>query len=198
LLAERIGSLTGNNNFVIGLARGGIVIADQIAKKLKLPLDILVIRKIPSPVDPELGVGALAPDGVSYIDWKLAARVGADEKYINRIIDNLSPEIKKSLQFYRKSYHPVKPSGKTVILADDGAATGGTIRAAIRWLKAKSAARIIPAIPVAPYGLAEDLKDDNVSPVFLQEPQDLTSVGSYYRRFDQVDEKRVLELIGKR
>ena len=197
ILAEKLGSIDNPNCVVVGLARGGVVVGAAIAGELKIPLDVLVIKKISSPQSQELGIGALAPDGVYFVDWKLAAMLGADEAYVNSKIKQLSEEMRQTVKYYRKFVKPVKLNGKTVILTDDGVATGATIKAAVRWLKTKSVSRIIPAIPVAPAGFAASIRSCVTGVIILQEQQNLIAVGDYYRQFGQVSEGHVIELLGK-
>lgn len=195
LLSDRLTSYDGTESLVLGLARGGIIVASEIARKLHLPLDILVVKKIPSPVQPELAIGALAPDGVFYVDWRLAHRVGADEEYVHAQILTLAEHIKQKTRLYRKGRRPLETKGKTVLVIDDGAATGATLLGAIRWLKKKNAATIVAAVPVAPSEVERMLRPHVDKLVITHLPVEFSAVGQFYKEFPQVEDEEVVELL---
>lgn len=179
LLVGKLSSFRGTDAIVLGLPRGGVVVAAEVARALRLPLDVLVVKKIGSPHNPELAIGAVAPDGV-YIGEK-------DEKR--------SRQVKHLMRFYRQGRHPLSVKGKTVIVVDDGAATGATIRAAIAWLRKKKAQRIVVALPVAPYELIEKLETESDATIVLETPEDFSAVGQFYDNFEQVTDEDVVELL---
>lgn len=195
LLSQKLSFLRGSQSLILGLVRGGVVIASEIGHKLNLPFDVLIVKKIPSPVDPELAVGALAPDEVSFIDWKFAHRMGADETYVKSQITNLSDQIRQNILSYRKGKSPFNLKDKTVILVDDGAATGATIEVAVKWAKKKHAKKIIVALPVAPPDLSGKIKPEVDELVILETPQDFSSVGQFYKDFPQIVDEKVIELL---
>ncbi|MFC1646889.1 phosphoribosyltransferase [Patescibacteria group bacterium] len=195
LLAKKLAAYSGKNAVVVGLSRGGVVVAESISVSLKIPLDVLVVKKIPSPINPELGIGALAPDSVSYVDWKLAGKLGTDEAYVNMQIETLTSELKKVQQRYIKVQKKQKLKGKEIIITDDGVATGSTLRAAIKWVNAKSAKKIILALPVAPPEFVEGIKSSIDEIVVLETPGDLGAVGQYYKDFAQVTDEEVIEIL---
>lgn len=195
LLAEQLASFRGQDALVIGLARGGVVVAKEIAQTLSLPLDVLVVKKISGPFDPELALGALAPDGVSVVDWRLAHRVSADEDYIKHQTPLLGEQIKQKTLLYRKGKKPLNVREKVVILVDDGVATGATLEAAIKWLKKKKAKKIIAAVPVAPPEVVGRVKPETDNLVVLEIPDNLTAVGQFYRDFPQIEDAEVIELL---
>lgn len=197
LLAEKITSVRSNSAIVVGLARGGVVVAAALARKLGLPLDVLVVKKIPSPADSEMAIGALAPDNITRVDWKLAHLVGADEYFINEQIARLDEEVKKRTLLYRKGVGPLIVRNKTVIAVDDGVATGSTIESAIVWFKKKHADTIIVASPVVPLELVAKIKPEVDSLVTLEEPERLSAVGEFYEHFPQVTDAEVIELLKK-
>ncbi len=197
LLAEKLTSVRSNSAIVVGLARGGVVVAAALARKLGLPLDVLVVKKIPSPADSEMAIGALAPDNVTRVDWKLAHLVGADECFINEQIARLNEEVKKRTLLYRKGVGPLVVRNKTVIAVDDGVATGSTIESAILWFKKKHADTIIVALPVVPSELVAKIKPEVDSLVTLEEPERLSAVGEFYQHFPQVTDAEVIELLKK-
>lgn len=194
-LAARLGAYAGTDSLVIGLTRGGVPVAGSIAQSLNLPFDVLVVKKIGSPSDPELAIGALAPDGISWIDWKLAGRVGADAAYIEKRIQELKPEIKVTEQLFHLPKKRKPLAGTTVILTDDGAATGASMSAAVKWLRAKKVRTIVIAVPVMPDVLTGYFNRICDTLVALSAPADFVSVGSFYGEFTQVSNQHVLELL---
>jgi predicted phosphoribosyltransferase len=197
LLARRLSSYRGSECVVLGLPRGGIVVAAVVASSLELPLDVFVVKKIGAPHNGELAIGAVAPDGVSYIDWQLAQRVRADEHYVKSQITNLNVQIKGKTRLYRKGRRPLFIKGKTAIVVDDGAATGATVRAAIAWLEKKKAGRIVVALPVAPPEFIEKIQRDVHEMVALNTPLEFSAVGQFYDEFPQVTDEEVVELLKK-
>lgn len=195
LLAEKLKPYKSKPVTVVGLARGGVVVACAIATKLELPLDILVVKKIPSPYQQELAVGALAPDGVFVVDWKSAQRMGADEEYIKRVISDKREVIKEKTLLYRKKMRPYALQEKTVILTDDGAATGATIEAAIKWCKKKHAHTILVALPVLPQELIGKIRPEVSELIYLDAPESFSAVGQFYKDFPQVEDRQVAELL---
>ncbi len=195
LLAQKLPQKRDSFLVVLGLARGGVVVAGSVADKLGVPFDLLVVKKIPSPENSELAMGAVAPDSVSYMDWQLAQRVGVDEHYVKLQITNLNVQIKQKNHLYRKGRLPLVVKGKTVIVVDDGAATGATMQAAVIWLKKKKAAKIIIGLPVAPAGFVEKIKREVDELVVLETPRDFFSVGQFYNDFPQVSDNEVIELL---
>jgi predicted phosphoribosyltransferase len=174
-----------------------VVVASVVAKSLNCPFDALVVKKIPSPIEPELGIGALAPDGVSYIDWRLAHSVGADEDYINDQIRELQEVIREKLILYRRGKKPLNVKGKVVILVDDGVATGATLEAAVKWLRKKKAGKIVAAVPVAPSEILGKMRPEVHDLVVMEEAAALHAVGQFYASFPQVEDEDVVALLKK-
>ncbi|MEK7065503.1 MAG: phosphoribosyltransferase family protein, partial [Patescibacteria group bacterium] len=112
LLLDKLSHLRGKESIILGLARGGLVVASALASGLGVPFDVLVVKKIPAPGQSELAIGALAPDGVSFIDWKFAQRLGVDEEYIKSQIRQLADQIKQKTLIYRKRKKPINVRDK--------------------------------------------------------------------------------------
>lgn len=195
LLAQKLAPYASAAACVVGLARGGVAVAKILADGLNLPLDVLVVKKVGAPGEAELAIGALAPDGVSFIDWRFAQMLGVDEGYIKRVISDKREVIREKTLLYRKKKKPYRFREKTVILVDDGAATGATIEAAIRWLRKKHAKRIVVAIPVAPKELAPKIAPEVDKLVVLETPEGFGAVGQFYTDFPQVSDEEVVELL---
>ncbi|OGG28797.1 hypothetical protein A2973_02015 [Candidatus Gottesmanbacteria bacterium RIFCSPLOWO2_01_FULL_49_10] len=195
LLAEKLSSYRGTGAVVFGLARGGVVVARAGAQILDLPLDVLVVKKISAPRDPELAIGALAPDRVSYINWRLALRLGADEDFIKSQIRQLGDQIRQKTIRYRKGRKPYMLEDKTIVLVDDGVATGATLEAAIGWFRKKRAKRIVVAVPVAPPDIFPKITPEVDELVVLETPSDFSAVGQFYDKFPQVEDNEVVQLL---
>ena len=196
LLVKKITS-KDEGTIVVGLARGGVVVASSFALELSLPLDVLVVKKIPAPDQQELGLGAVTPNGIIQVNWCLAHTRGVDEAYIKSVIGNQESVIRQKTLIYRKGKKPLVVRDKTVILVDDGAATGATMEAAIKWCKAKKAKKIVAAIPVVSHEAADHIRPEVDELITLEEPEDFDAVGQFYREFVQVSDEEVIELLNK-
>lgn len=194
-LSEKLSQYKGSPAIVLGLPRGGVVVASAVSHALRVSLDVLVVKKIPSPDQSELGVGALAPDNVFYVDWKLAHRVGADEGYLKTQNKELNDKIKRKILLYRKGRKPLDVKNKTVIVVDDGAATGATLEAAIKWLRKRKAKKIVVGLPVAPPETITKMKPEVNELVVLETPEDFSAVGQFYKEFPQVEDSEVVKLL---
>lgn len=175
------------NAIVLGIPRGGIEVAFEIAKKLNLPLSIIVTKKIPYPDDPEFAIGAASLD--SYIineDYK--ERVG--KQYIEKTVKELKKEIKKRYKEYLNGKIP-ELKNKIVIIVDDGLATGYTMFAAIKYAKSKESRKIVVAVPVAAQESYEKAKKMADEVFYLEIPMFFGAVGSFYRDFKQLEDKDV-------
>lgn len=183
-LAKVIPIQRHNNIVVIGLARGGVVVAKAVSSKLSIPLDVLVVKKIGAPDNNEFALGALAPDNI-----------GVGDQYMKSRISELGREIESKMRLYRKGKKPLIVAGKTVVLVDDGAATGATLEAAIRWCKAKKAKTIIAAVPVAHPSVVLKITPEVSTFVTLTQPTDFMAVGQFYKDFPQLSDENVIELL---
>lgn len=195
LLADKLLAYRNAPVIILGLAKGGLVTAQSISKVLGVHFDVLVVKKLPSPYEPEFALGAVAPDNVSLIHWKDAHRVGADEEYMKKAVSELSSDIKKSAGNYRRGKKPLIFADKTVIIVDDGAATGATMETAVVWARKKRAGKIVVALPVIATDVAAKLYPEVDELVVLSELPDMPSVGSCYEIFDQVADEEVIQLL---
>lgn len=195
LLAKKLREFAGKSAVVIGLARGGVPVAAAIASALQIPVDVMVVKKIGSPMNPEFGLGAVAPDGVTFIDWRTAHRVGVDEHYMNKAVSDQQSAVSEKTRQYRKGKKPYQLKDKTVIVADDGAATGASLEAAIKWLRVKKARKIIVALPVAPLDVVSKIKPEVDHLIALETPKEFGSVGQWYEDFEQVEDGEVIKML---
>ncbi len=179
---------------VLAIPRGGVVVGYEIAKRIRCPLDVIIPRKVGAPFEPELAVGAVTEDGTLYINERFCAFYGISKSYLQSESQVQVQEIKRRAELYRKGVKSINIAGKTVILVDDGIATGATMRAAILSVKKNSSRAIIVAVPVGAKETVDDLKKD-VDVVALYAPEDMGAVGEFYRNFEQTSDQEVIELL---
>ncbi|MBI5740035.1 MAG: phosphoribosyltransferase [Nitrospirae bacterium] len=182
---------------VLALPRGGVVTGFEIASCLNCPLDIIIIRKIGFPGQPELAVGAVSETGAVVLNESLISSGGVSRKYIDNEISRQRAEIQRRINLYRKGKGIPDLRGKIIILADDGVATGATMKAAISTLKTEDIAKLVVALPVAPPATAEELQRSIDEFICLETPDYFMSVGSFYGDFTQVVDEEVVELLQK-
>jgi putative phosphoribosyl transferase len=190
-LAEALGRYAGGDAVVLAIPRGGVVIGAEVARALGAPLDVVIPRKVGAPGNPELGLGAVAP-GVRVLDERLIRDLGVSTEYLEREIAEQEHEIERRSSAYRGGKPPVEVKGTTVIVVDDGVATGGTALAAVRWAKEAGASRVVLAVPVAPRQSMAALAREADEVVALATPEPFYAVGQWYERFDQVGDDEVI------
>ena len=182
---------------VLGLPRGGVVTAAVIAKTLKLPLDIIVPRKIGAPMNEELALGAVAEEGAVMLDERLTSLLGVSREYLDATVEKERVEAARRLHKYRGNRPPLNLNGKTAIIVDDGVATGATMRAAIASAKAKGARRVIAATPVIAPDTLVQLQREADEVVYLEAPSYFSAVGQFYEKFEQTEDEQVVALLHK-
>lgn len=180
---------------VIGLARGGLVIAAEVAGRLRAPLDVLVVRKIGCPWQPELGVGALVEGGIVVRDEALIRELGIETAELEAVIDRERHELDRRVRRYRAGRAPIDVAGAEVIIVDDGLATGGTARAAIADVRARGARRIVLAVPIAPRDTVRALAREVDEIVVVATPDWFGAIGEWYADFVQTSDEEVVALL---
>jgi putative phosphoribosyl transferase len=180
---------------VLGLPRGGVVVAAEVAKTLGLALDILCPRKIGAPMSPELAIGAIGASGTCYLSNRLVDGLGVPQDYLARKKEEEVQEAKRRLKLYRAGKPSLSLKGKPVIIVDDGLATGATMRVAILEAKHLQASRVLMAIPVAPPEVFEQLSLLTDGSYCLLLPSFFYAVGEFYHDFDQVSDEEVIRLL---
>lgn len=180
---------------VAGLPRGGVPLARIVADALNAELDVCLVRKLGVPWQPELALGALAEGGIRVLDSELIRECGLEQTDIERLAAAAQAEIDKRGKLYRGSRPPARIDGRLVIVVDDGLATGSTMFAAVRALRARGAGHIVVAIPVAPRSTVRDLRREADEVVCLETHEPFYSVGSWYEDFAQVDDRTVQEAL---
>lgn len=180
---------------VLAIPRGGVVVGFEVAKKLRIPIDIIVPRKIGAPFNPELAIGAVTEDGTMILDHQLIEYLGVSESYIEEESAQQRLEIKRRLRLYRGGTSFLNLKGLQVILVDDGVATGATVRAALASIRKKDPKSVILAVPVAPPSTISDLKREADNVIYLAAPEPFYAIGQFYRDFAQTSDEEVKRLL---
>jgi putative phosphoribosyl transferase len=194
-LGERLLRFRHQHPVVLGIPRGGVVVAAEIAGMLNAPLDILAVRKIGAPINPEYGLGAVAEGGIRLLDKPRMEELGYSAASLEPVIEQELKELDRRIRRYREGRSRIELRNRTVILVDDGVATGGTVRVAIQALRALHVSRIVLALGVCPpetYSLLRQEVDDIV---VLAVPRTFYAVGEWYRSFEPVEDDEVCELL---
>ncbi|MGO0123475.1 phosphoribosyltransferase [Desulfothermobacter acidiphilus] len=194
-LAERLRGREYPQGLVLGIPRGGVVVGAEIARELNLPLDVIIPRKIGAPGNPELAIGAVTQDGVPIFNEALVRQLGVTEAERERLVQEALAEVKRRLQRYRASLPPISWRGRTIILTDDGIATGFTVLAALRSLRRAGPREIILAVPVAPPDTLASLRPEVDELVCLYAPELFMAVGQFYEDFPQTTDEEVIALL---
>jgi predicted phosphoribosyltransferase/pimeloyl-ACP methyl ester carboxylesterase len=196
LLGERLareGDL--GDPIVLGLPRGGVPVARQVARALGAPLDVFLVRKLGFPGQPELAMGAIASGGIRVLNDELVGELRLTEELIDRVAEREEAELRRREQAYRGDRPPPDLRGKTVILVDDGLATGATMRAAVEAARTRASARVVVAIPTAPPHALRELRDRVDDLVSLLAPDPFHAVGLWYENFREVSDDEVRSLL---
>ena len=196
-LAERLLHLRETHPIVLALPRGGVPVGYEIARALGAPLDVFLVRKIGAPSQRELGIGAVAQGGVQIVNEAAVAMLGVTPEQIQRIAAEETAELERRLQRFRRDRPLPELRGRTVILVDDGLATGVSAAAAIRALQRFQPAQIILAVPVCAPETAEALRAEVDELICVQAPANFLAVGYWYRNFDQTTDEEVVELLDR-
>ncbi len=198
-LARALDSYRDSDSIVLAIPRGGVVVGYEVARELDLELDVIVPRKIPAPQQEELAIGAVASwgDHEAILDEHSIRFLGVTQSYIEREVARQLEEINRRLLAYRGTKDPPQVAGRTVILVDDGIATGYTTRAAGIALRKLNAARVVLAVPVGPPDSIRALEPFFDEIVCLRTPEPFVAVGYWYNEFQQVSDAEVVELLEK-
>src|ERR1051325_1854408 len=180
---------------VLGLPRGGVVVASEVARQLGAPLDIFLVRKLGTPHNEELALGAIASGGVRVLNGELVERLGISDQMIDAIAGREQLELERRERAYRGHRPPVDVEGKIVLLIDDGIATGATMHAAVDALRQQGAAKIVVAVPTAAASSLEEVRAEADEVVAVIAPTDFYGVGQWYENFTQTTDEEVCELL---
>lgn len=196
-LAKALAKLRGSDAIVLGLPRGGVPVAYEIAVALGLPLDVLVVRKLGLPWQPELAMGAIASGGAVVLNQDVLKHAGGREGMLAEVKRRELAELERRERAFRGTRPPLAVAGRTAIVVDDGLATGATMEAAVRALRALGAARIVVAVPVASVEARDRIASLADQVVCLEAPPYFSAVGQWYAVFDQTSDAEVSELLAR-
>ena len=182
---------------VLGLPRGGVAVAEKVAQSLGAPLDVILLRKLPYPPQPELAIGAVAEDGSIFINREFRNAVEQRPGSLEPIVREQMGIIRERARLYRSHRHAHTLEGKTVLLVDDGIATGATMKVAIRAVRAAGAAKVVVAVPVASPASIRELEIEADKVVCLDAPEFFYAVGQAYENFDQVTDEEVCAILDR-
>jgi len=194
-LAERLRSLPIQEPIVIGLARGGVPVAYEVARALGAPLDVLVVRKIGAPGNPEYGIGAIAEGDVRVLNQDALPRLLVSVEELEAAVARERAEVEARVQRYRGERAPLEVKGHTAIVVDDGLATGGTARAALRAVRARDPRKLVFAVPVGAPDTVESLREEADEVLCLLEPEPMWAVGLWYEHFEPTSDAEVAKLL---
>lgn len=198
VLAQKLSGYANRDDvLVLGLARGGVPVAFEVAEALDAPLDVFVVRKLGVPGQKELAAGAIASGGVRVINDEVIAAAGITDEEIAEVAAREMVELKRREQQYRHGRPAADARGKTVILVDDGLATGASMRAAAAALRTQRPARIVVAVPVASPQTCDEFRAEVDEIVCAATPQPFVAVGLWYEQFEQTSDQEVRELLDR-
>jgi putative phosphoribosyl transferase len=180
---------------VLGLTRGGVPIAYEVSAVLRVPMDIVVVKKLRSPVSDELAIGAICADGARVLRQDIMGELGVTQRYLDEEIQVRMAEAEELERLYRDGHPPIDLSGASVVVVDDGMATGSTMEAAVASARGRGALRVAVAVPVGSWGATGLLRRTADDVFCLATPREFWGVGQFYARFPQVTNEEVLELL---
>ena len=195
LLADRLQAYAAQHPLVLAIPRGAVPIGKIVAAQIGGDFDVVLVRKLRAPFEPEVAIGSVAESGWTYIA-PYAAALGADQGYIAAEKQRQMATIQARRAQYTPIRAPIDPQGRVVIVVDDGLATGATMISALHSLRQRHPARLVCAIPVASPDALEKIRPMADDVVCLRAPADFQAVGQFYRHFPQVDDKEVIALLG--
>ncbi len=178
---------------LLAIPRGALQIGEVLHKELHLPLDIIITKKIPHPLENEFAIGAVGPGGIHFLNHPPSIDVPLE--YVEKKISDIAAEINKKYAMYRGECCPPELRGKAVIIVDDGLATGSTMRAAIQFVKREKPKEIVIAVPVAPPDSIERVWSEADKVICLYSPENFFAIGQFYRSFPQVEDSEAIEIL---
>lgn len=196
-LADRLVKVEGHGGpvLILGIPRGGVILAEVVSRRLGAGFDIVIPRKLGAPGNEELAVGAVMEDGTEYINRYLVTALRIQPEYLAKEKAAQMTEIRRRSAAYRRPGMPYRIEGKTVVLVDDGVATGATAIAAARWVRKQKPDTLVIAVPVAPAQTVEALRHEADAVIVLETPRDFGAVGEFYEEFKPVTDDQVMGIM---
>ncbi len=195
LLAGQLDLWRNKNILVLGIPRGGVAIAKQLAHLLEADLDIILSHKLGAPGNPELAIGSVSEKGKLFLDQAILAHVTADDDYIQKEKNRRLNEIKRRARLYRSLLPKIPIKDRTLIITDDGAATGSTMQAALSSARLENPQKIIAALPVGPEDTIQRLAEYTDEIICLRCPPFFSAISQFYLNFEQVDDQQLLDIL---
>lgn len=195
MLAQRLEHLRGGDLVVLGLPRGGVPVASEVARGLSAPLDVIMVRKLGVPFQPELAMGAIGEGGIRILNTRVLSLAGVNDHQLAAIEAKERRELERRVSLYRGAAQRISLEGCTAVIVDDGIATGSTIRAAAEVAREQGAAQIVIAAPVAPADTLAALESVADEVVVVDIPEPFLAIGSFYRDFTQTNDTEVTRLL---
>ena len=194
-LVEALADYKGKDALVLGIPRGGVAVAAEVARQLEADLDVVVARKLGAPGQPELAIGAVTANGGLFLDHDAIEALGVSDDYLTAVIARESEVARQREERFRGARPPAAVEGRAVIVVDDGLATGATMRAAVHAVAKRRPARLIVAVPVGSQGACDALRKEADEVVCLLTPEPFWAVGLYYEDFAPVEDEEVQEIL---
>jgi putative phosphoribosyl transferase len=195
LLAEQVKSLGGENTVALGIPRGGVIVANEIALGLKARMDVVLTHKLGAPTNMELAIGSISESGLLFVNKSIAVYVGADERYIEQEKTYQLQQIADKVKSYRAVLPKIPLKGKVTIITDDGVATGATVQAALWAVRQEKPDKIVLALPVGPPDAVTKLSEDADESICLKAPPDFDALSRFYLEFGQVEDEQLIVLL---
>ena len=195
MLAGELTEYAGPDTVVLGIPRGGIIVAEELARRLDADFDVIIARKLGAPMNPELAIGAVSENGQLFLDRKILAYMGADEEYLEDEKLRQQAVIAERLERYRQILPRLPLENRIVIVTDDGVATGATMLAALHAVRTENSAKLIAALPVGPDDTLARLAKEADETICLRVPPYFGALGRFYDDFSQVDNEKIIEIL---
>jgi predicted phosphoribosyltransferase len=195
MLAERLAAYRGARPLVLGIPRGGMPVAAEVASALKADLDVIVAHKVGAPGNPEFAMGAVTANGGSFLDEHILQLIGMPVAYMKVAVEEEMAKAKKREALYRGQWPQISPRGRTTLVVDDGLATGATMRAAVRSVRKQEAAKVVVAVPVGSGEACKVLSKEADEVVCYSTPTHFRAVGLHYINFEQVEDAEVMRIL---
>lgn len=196
-LARQLKEYKGRGTVVLSIPRGGVVVGGEVAQALGCPLDVIIPRKLGAPGNPEFAIGAIGPHDQIFLDQKVVAQYKIPKEYINAEIARQGLEMERRERVYREGNPPLPLKNKTVVLVDDGIATGATTKVAIKSIRCQNPKKLILAVPVGPIETVAGLEKEVDELICLATPEPFYAIGQFYQEFAQTTDEQVMETLKK-
>jgi predicted phosphoribosyltransferase len=198
-LAIRLAAYGPEHPVILALPRGGVPVAAEVAKALEAPLDLILVRKLGVPWQPELAMGAVVDGGAPLVvrNESVVRLAGISDRQFAAVCDEELAEIERRRKIYLGDRARIEIAGRTVIIVDDGIATGATTRAALRATRMRNPKKLVLAVPVGPAAIVREMRDEADTVICLEEQEYFGAISLYYSDFRQVDDKEVIELLAR-